>query len=730
MTSPAILNDLKGALTGAAAILPAVLSSGVVIFAPLGAEWLPAGIAAAFIAAVMSIVALALTGGSGFHLACPKTAVAAILAGACTQLMTAGTGLSDGQIILAIFAAVILSGALEFTLGATGLGRFVKFVPQPVIAGFLNGLAILVVLSQFPALTGISGGMAAVIDDPSQIHPGALILGTLTIIVMIISRARMPGLPAPLVGLVTGSGLYHLGLMFWPALNMGGVIGESGEAIRLTLVIAQIPALFTGPVTTGLLAVILSTALSLAVINAIQTLLSATAIDSETGSRHDSGRELRAQGLAHIFSGALGGMTSSGTVPYTRAALSAGGHGRRTALLVAGLLATVGFGAGPVMAWLPKAVVAGMILIIALGVVDRWTGQLIRGWTTTRDPAIRREIGGSLFIVITVALLVALSDLVIAVGVGMALSLLAHLQTASRTVVHRAFDGSSTRSRVARPLRDLQRLENDGHRIRILALQGPLFFGATDSLMVAVDQHAPETGTLILDLRRITSIDSTGAAALAQIDRNLSRDGVRLLLAGLSESHSGRAMIREAGHMAFEDDSRLFEDFDSALTAAENQLLSDSGDAPASRQVLDPKDLDLFLALDPAALDLIAGRLHRESYNAGDRLIVEGDRSDAIYILASGQASVLKTLPDGRAVRLATYLPGVVLGEMGVLGDTARTADIVIDIAAVCYRLTATDFEAVCRENPATALALVRGLSRELSKRLAATSATLRELER
>ncbi|MEQ8709191.1 MAG: SulP family inorganic anion transporter [Rhodospirillales bacterium] len=730
MTSPAILNDLKAALTGAAAILPAVLSSGVVIFAPLGAGWLTTGITAAFVAAVVSIIALALIGGSAFHLACPKTAVAAILAGACTQLMTAGAGLSDGQIVLAVFAAVMMSGVIEFTLGATGLSRFVKFVPQPVIAGFLNGLAVLVVLSQLPALTGISGGLDAVITDPSQVRPGALILGTLTIIVMIISRARLPGLPAPLIGLITGAGLYHIGLMVWPLLNMGGVIGDSAESIRLTLAIGQLPALFTGPATTGLLAVILSTALSLAVINAIQTLLSAAAIDGETGVRHDSGRELRAQGIAHMLSGALGGMTSSGTVPYTRAALTAGGTGRRTALLAAVLLAVAGFAAEPVMAWLPKAVVAGMILIIALGVVDRWTGQLIRGWTTSRDPAIRREIGGSLFIVIVVTLLVALTDLVIAVGVGMALSLLAHLQTASRTVVHRAFDGSSTRSRVARPLRDLQRLENDGHAIRILALQGPLFFGATDSLMVAVEQSAPEQGTLILDLRRITSIDSSGAAALAQIDRNLSRDGVQLLLAGLGEGHSGRAMIREAGHMAFEDDSRLFADFDSALTTAENRLLSESGNASASHKVLAPEELDLFLALDRPALDLVTGYLHRQSYSAGDRLIVEGDRSDAIYILASGQASVLKTLPDGRAVRLATYLPGVVLGEMGVLGDTARTADIVIDSPAVCYRLTATDFEAICRDNPATALALVRGLSRELSKRLAATSATLRELER
>lgn len=730
MTPSAILNDLKGALTGAAAILPAVLSSGVVIFAPLGPGWLATGITAAFIAAVISIIALALTGGSAFHLACPKTAVAAILAGACTQLMTAGTGLSDELVVLAIFAAVMLSGAIEFTLGATGLGRFVKFVPQPVIAGFLNGLAILVVLSQLPALTGISGGIGAVISDPSQIHPGALILGTLTIIVMIISRAKLPGLPAPLIGLIAGAGFYQLGITFSPGMNLGGVIGDNTEAIRLTLVIDRIPDLFTGPVTGGLMAVILSTALSLAVINAIQTLLSAAAIDSETGTRHESGRELRAQGVAHMLSGALGGMTSSGTVPYTRAALTAGGHNRHTALLTAGLLAMAGFGAGPVMSFLPKAVVAGMILIIALGVVDRWTGQLIRGWTTTRDPAIRREIGGSLFIVIIVALLVALSDLVIAVGVGMALSLLSHLQTASRTVVHRAFDGSSTRSRIARPLRDLQRLENEGHAIRILALQGPLFFGATDSLMVAVDQHAPDRGALILDLRRITSIDSTGAAALAQIDRNLSRDGVRLLLAGLSESHSGRAMIREAGHMAFEDDSRLFEDFDTALTAAENQLLAESGDGPANCRILTVEELDLFLALDRPALDLLSGHLHRETYSTGDRLIVEGDSSDAIYILASGQASVLKTLPDGRAVRLATYLPGVVLGEMGVLGDTARTADIVIDRDAVCYRLTATDFEIICRENPATALALVRGLSRELSKRLAATSATLRELER
>lgn len=726
MQGKALIDDLRGALSGAAAILPAVLSSGIVLFAPLGGDWLATGIAAAFVAAVLGNLTLALAGGSAFHLTCPKTAVAAILAGAAAGLLQGPGTLSPLTVALAIFAAIILSGLVEYLLGATGLGRFVKFVPQPVIAGFLNGLALLVVASQLPPLLGVAGGIGALLDQPSAIRPGAVLLGAITIAAMLASRAWLPRLPAPLVGLAVGALAWHAAVLLIPGGAFGDVIGGAGAG-ALLLAAPLLPDAAASLLTPTMLPVILTTALSLAVINSIQTLLSAAAIDTDSGTRHDSGRELRAQGVSHVLSGLLGGMTSSGTVPYTRAALSAGGGSRRSAILAALILAGIGIAAGPLARHLPQPVVAGMILVIALAVVDRWTGQLVRGWIKTNDPAIRREIGGSLTIVAIVTLLVATGDLVIGVGTGLALSLLAHLQTASRTVVHRVHSGASARSRVGRPMRDLKRLEAEGGAIRILALQGPLFFGATDSLISAVEGHIADAHILIIDLRRITSIDASGAAALAQIDRRLAGDGITLLLAGLDEARSGRALIREAGHTAFEDENRLFADFDSALAEAEDRLLAGGAMSPGE---LSLGELDMFAGLDRQAVDAIAGRLRRESYGKGERLIVEGEASDAIYILAAGRASVIKRLPDGRSIRLATYLPGVVLGEMGVLGDTSRSADIVIDEDATCYRLSAQDFEAICRERPAIALDLVRGLSRELSRRLAATSATLREMER
>lgn len=724
-----LADDLRGGLAGAAAILPAVLSSGVVLFAPLGGDWLATGVTAAFIAAVLPLLALALFGGSSFHLTCPKTAVAAILAGAAAGLYAGGKGLPAEMVATAIFAAVALSGIIEFLLGATGLGRFVKYVPQPVIAGFLNGLAILVVMSQLPPLLGFEHGLEDLAEGIGQIRPGALALGLFTILVMLASRRLLPQLPAPLVGLAAGSIAHHGAELLLPGADLGRMVsGNTSEGITLALV--DFPRLFAASEMTVLLPVIAATALSVALINAIQTLLSASAIDSDTASRHDSARELKAQGAAHLVSGLAGGMTASGTVPYTRAALGAGGGSRRSAILAAGWLALAGLLAGPATAWLPQSVVAGMILVIALAVVDRWTGQLVRGWLITSDPDIRREIGFSLAIVVIVTLLVAFTDLVIGVGTGLALSLLAHLATASRTIVHRAFDGTATRSRVARPMRDLQRLEEGGGALRILSLQGPLFFGATDAVIAAVEAHQDGARLFIIDLGRVTSIDASGAAALAQIDRRLERAGITLLLAGVGRGHSARLLIREAGHTAFEDENRLFPDFDSALSAAEDYLLvrAKRGAMPDSELPLE--ELDMFSGLGPEAVAIIRKRLTRESYAAGEKLIAEGDASDAIFILAAGRASVIKSLPDGGGIRLATYLPGVVLGEMGVLGDTTRSADIIIDEDAVCYRLTAADFEAICAENPAMALDIVRGLSRELSRRLAATSATLRELER
>ena len=177
-----LADDLRGGLAGAAAILPAVLSSGVVLFAPLGGDWLATGVTAAFIAAVLPLLALALFGGSSFHLTCPKTAVAAILAGAAAGLYAGGKGLPAEMVATAIFAAVALSGIIEFLLGATGLGRFVKYVPQPVIAGFLNGLAILVVMSQLPPLLGFEHGLEDLAEGIGQIRPGALALGAFSLL--------------------------------------------------------------------------------------------------------------------------------------------------------------------------------------------------------------------------------------------------------------------------------------------------------------------------------------------------------------------------------------------------------------------------------------------------------------------------------------------------------------------------------------------------------------------
>ncbi|HSC62530.1 MAG TPA: SulP family inorganic anion transporter, partial [Caldimonas sp.] len=309
---PAIWHQemLAGAVASIAT-LAVVLTLGLLSFAPLGGQVSALGITAAFVSVVVGGVVYGVLGRSAMPVSGPSSATALIFAALAAQLVAdvhgSPTKASDlGMVIALLGATVMLMGAIQVALGASGLGKLAKFVPQPVLAGFMNGVAVLIVVSQLPPLLGVASLDLRAGSLLERVQPFALVLGLATVAITALADRRWPRLPAPLIGLAAGLSLYALARALLPNVGLGDVIGAlpstmpspDAAARLLTPQVAAFAWRHAGDV--------VATAFVLALISSLETVLGALSIDQQVNSRHDAGRELMAVGASNLVAGLFG----------------------------------------------------------------------------------------------------------------------------------------------------------------------------------------------------------------------------------------------------------------------------------------------------------------------------------------------------------------------------------------------------------------------------------------
>jgi MFS superfamily sulfate permease-like transporter len=716
-------NEGVGGATGALVVLAVVVTLGLLGFAPLGPGLAAQGVAAALATAGVGGVVFALARREGLPVSGPSSATTLIFAGLLAQLAGDAAWRTDPVAtltpLLAVAGLVVaLSGLLQVAFGLLRLGQLAQYVPQPVLAGFMNGVSLLILQAQLPVLLGLG--------TPQGLQPAVLALGLSTAgVTWGLARWR-PRWPAQLLGLVTGLLLSALLHMLAPGLALGPQVGSAlASPAAMTpawsphLPMPQLPARLLADGSAAFVqrhaAALLGTALMLALIGALESVLSALALERQTGSRARPDATLLALGLSNIVCGLFGGLPNVLLRARALATLQAGGRGLGAALVGSVGFLLVGALLGDLVARLPQAVLAGTMLTVAVALSDRWTGQLLAQWRSGERSA---DLWQNLAIVALVCAVTVWKGFALGVAAGCLLALVLFVRGMNRSLVRVGYSAAASPSRRVHPPPQEAWLQSARTQIQVLELEGALFFGSAQRLVQTAEALPPGVRLLVLDLNGVSMIDASGAMALERLVPTLADAGVTLLLAGLTPDNALGRQLLAAGCFRGAHRGDWFPDLDRATEAAELHLLASAGLAePDPRLPL--QHSGLFRGLDAAQALVLAAHMPLRRLAAGDSLFQQGDAADGLYVLTRGSLTVLTGLAPGQTPhRLASLPVGWMLGETAMLDGAGRSGTAVADGEVELHHLSAQALQRLSSAHPLIAARLYANIALHLSQRL------------
>lgn len=707
--------------------LPSSIAYGVVVFTAISPSLAAAGAMAGILGAAILGVTAPLVGRNAGFITAPCAPAAAVLGGLAAQLV--GTHRLPAARIVALLAlTALLSSVLQIIYGALRAGRIIKFIPYQVVTGYLSGVAVIIASAQLPKLLGAAGKTDAVtaLRNPASWHWPGIVVGLVTIIAMALALRFIKRVPAAIIGLGAGIASYFaLGALFPELLTLRGnshIIGPiqtSGSFLQVSS--ERIGALMQ--VRTSDFTLIIGSALTLSVLLSIDTLKTGVVLDVLTRRRHDSNRELVAQGVANLASFAGGGMPGAGTMGPTLVNVTSGGQTIRSSIIEGALVFITLLVFAKFVAWVPIAALAGLLLVVAWRMFDFSIFRLLRQRSTRLDFAV-------IATVVIVAEAVGLIEASL-VGVFMAMLLFIRNQIRTSVILRKTYLNQS-RSKRRRSSEANEILNSSGHEAAIVQLQGDLFFGTTDQLFSELEQDLNERRFILLDLRRVQSIDFTAAHLFEQMHERLHEREGDLLFSGMPSKARSEIehYMSELGLMTGEGAVAVFETRDGALEWMEEQLLRRHG-WPAAESA-PPISLEEFALLEPLgreAQEALARMIEERHVVQGTTVFARGDTGDEIYFVRRGRVHVLLPLEGGKRHHLATLCRGEFFGEMAFLDRGVRSADAEAAVDTDLYILSRARFDEFARHDAEIAAVIFEELARAIAERLRTTDAELRALE-
>jgi SulP family sulfate permease len=429
-----------------------------------------------------------------------------------------------------LFMCTLLAGVILILLGITGLGTAVKYIPRPVVIGFTNGIGVLIASTQIRDLFGLQvakvpgefvARLRVLLASADTVAMAATLLGAGTIAAILILRQISRRIPGSIIVLLAGSAAAFVAR--WPVETIGTRFGG---------VPSGLPTLHAPTLRPDLLLPLLSPALTVAMLGAIESLLSAVVADRLAGDRHDPNVELTAQGVANVLSPLFGGLPATGAIARTATNIRSGARTPVAGMTHAVTLLLVLVYAAPFAQHVPLAMLAGILFIVSYDMGEwREIPEVIK-----LGPAEAAVWG------ITFALTV-LADLTVAVEAGMILAALLYIRRVTTTttvarVTPEYIEGGRAHS--------LQ-LHDVPEDVAIYRIHGPFLFGSTDKLLDLERDLAALPRVIILRLRNMTAIDGTGLHALEHLADALQNSGRSLLLCGMRDQPA-RMMERAEFH--------------------------------------------------------------------------------------------------------------------------------------------------------------------------------------
>ncbi|MEQ9346362.1 MAG: SulP family inorganic anion transporter [Thalassospira sp.] len=746
--------DFGPACVGMFATFPQAVAYGLIALYPLGPEWASFGIAASIGCAILFGIVSGFFGPNRFLVSGPRAVTALIIASAIHIALHRGSSPQEALVIA--FVAVFGAGLFQMIAGTLRFGHAVSYVPDPVLSGFVNASAILVILGTVPtALGSTAPSIAGLIEShDSNILTFALVVSSMTVLGHFALGKRIRFMPAATCGLIVGMAVYYIGVSLFPLAKapLVGVIEIS--SLWHKPILFDLPAVLN--TLTGNLDIALTSALTIGLLTSFDTVISSRAIDARVGHHSNVNAELRLHGVLNAAMGFIGFLPGSGALSRSLAIVDAGARTRAanagTAILFA--LSLIVF--APVVAALPLWATAGMLIAIALQAIDRATVDKAWKLATKRLP-YPRVILGDVLIGIFVVSVALVFDLAIAVCAGVLVSVVLFVLGMSKSPVRRSYRGSRVHSRILRNATSIQWLEQEGDRIGIIELQGALFFGSCANLRTEAI-HLLENGVdyLILDFRHATSIDSTGAATLRALHLQCAKAGKQLFVSHIEPERRNRTLqtkTRNPDHPSSHRHGKarprwiwltldangviqalgkenFFDDTDTALGHCEELLLQRfGGKLRNNKRSLFANSL-LLKGMTRAQISILGRTTKRQRFAKGDVIFAQDDECDRAYFLVSGRVDVLIDVPGtGRKKRINTFSEGTMFGEFAVLDGAPRSATIVAATDALCLSIERTEFAALRDTHQDVATILLLNLSKVFAGRLRLANTMMSELE-
>lgn len=494
--------DIFGGITAGVVALPLALAFGVT--SGMGAiAGLYGAIAVGFFAALF--------GGTATQVSGPTGPMTVISAGIVAKMIEEYGSLeaSFSYIILAF----MMAGAMQIGLGLLKLGKYVKYIPYPVVSGFMSGIGLIIINLQIPDLLGVSQKMnwVNIADILAQTNPTALIVALSTIAIVYVFPLVTRFVPSTLVALILVSLAVYLLKLDIPKI---GDIPSGLPSIHLPYV-SDLGVLYT----------LTSTAFTLAALGMIDSLLTSVVADNITKTNHHSNQELVGQGIGNMAAALIGGLPGAGATMRTVVNIKSGGKTPLSGMIHSIFLVIVLLGASAFAAQIPMAVLAGILITVGISILDYEGLRYVR-FVPRQDIIVMLVV-----LVMTVAV-----DLLQAVGVGMVLTALFFMKKTSDMVSQKAKLTQLADCEEATWLAEVGLSENTLKGVIIKYLEGPLFFGVVLEFQRLLNNLRPETRVLVLRMEHVPYIDQSGLHAFKNVIEMLKEKNVKVMIAGIRRS--------------------------------------------------------------------------------------------------------------------------------------------------------------------------------------------------
>jgi len=661
-------------------------------------------------------------------IAIPQDRTAPILAIMAAQIasglpVTANAETKCLTILAAIALTSVITGALLYVVGHYQLGNLSRFIPYPVVGGFLAGSGWLLAVGSIRAMTGESlslAGLGRLFENGQLMKwlPGVL-LGL--VLFMTLRRFRRPILvPGVLVGavamfycilLASGSTVVEARASGWlPTLQSGSDLHPRLWDISLLRQVhwASLPGV------AGLAGTILLTAI-------ISILLNSSGLELIVQQEIDLNRELRAAGLANMAAGLGGGMLGFQSLSLSRLAYELGSRTRWTGCVAAALCAATLFLGPATLSFLPGFVPGGLLLFLGLSFLAEW---LYDAW-------FKIPLADYVVVVLILGVIGTVGYLQ-GVGFGVLAAVFLFIHNYSRVgVITHVLTGAEQQSNVDRPLTHQRVLREHGQQVYVLKLQGFIFFGTANTLLHDIRQRAenrtlPALSFVVLDFRRVSGIDSSAVLSLARARQLAEKQQFVLVLSHLPP-HIRQLLLRGGFDRDEAPTYRIFPDLDHGIEWCEARILE------TDQLARDPATTNLRSQFGetwphPGSLNRFMAYLVEQKVPEGEHLIRQGNLADALYFLESGEVTTVLESVNGGTQRLRRQGSGTVVGELGLFLGVPRTASVVTNKECLVYRLSASALERMKDKEPDVAADFYEFMVRVLAERVVNSNKIIRTL--